>query len=350
MTIQLNAIQAIFDLSRFRHTRCVHAFISGLAISCFCTPVSADDNVVSLNFDWPVGLQGTIENYTNYADTTEIDGDHGVQTESIWKTIRFTVSEQPDGLQFDYDVMKSSYHPEPDKETVEKQLWQLAYTTIPSHVVSTEGEFVGLTKEQEMLDKVSKEVDEKYGDSLNKIPEHILSELGSMFQSDYYWAISYHNWERDIGQWISTEMIIGRDYERDGIMEIPFIENTELPYQTTTTLLGFLPCDAKPGDEESEYEGSSNGSESASCVEIEVASELDENAVAEFVKGKNKESGTDPQTQWKPKRYHKLNLITDPDTLIPYAVSEIDVLSLEVDGFPVIIHQQVIKNTYSYEF
>ena len=345
MAIKQTAINKFFHLSRFNTSLPI-----GLAIFLISAYTLAEDTVVSFKFDWPQSLQGSIENYSHFTNRVKNDGEHRVQTDMIWRSMDFVVSEQSEGLQFDNEVTKSSYRPEPGKQEIEEQLWQLAIKTVPSYTVSKQGEFSGLVNEQEMHDKVSAEIGEKYQESLEELPEHILDELDYLFSSDYHWTTTYNNWERDVGQWVDSEMAIGIDNEEGGTLVLPFWENVELPFRTTTTLLGFISCDAKPGDKQSKHEKSGTSSKSTTCVEIESVSKLDEEAVAQFVEDTNNENGTDPEMQWKPKLHHKLNVITDPNTLIPRATSEIDVLSLDVDGSTIIIYQQGTQNTYNYEF
>lgn len=318
-----------------------------IALSVFSHSALSEESTVTLTFAWPNSVSATIESVLNMADTYK--GEEGVVMEdkNLWHTTNLIVSDQPSGIQLSYELVKSSYHSHPSEEATLAQLWEFAFTNIPSFVVSDAGEFQSVTNPQEFIDSLRQKINDKFGDKLNQVPDTILNEIGEMFEPDALSVASYNNWYRDVEQWIGLEMVVAKPYQETSVYEFPFIEFAELPAITTTTLLGFLPCDAKPDNKDISHAKSSG--DNASCVELELVASLDQDAVAEFVEKTNAANSAGSDVNWKPNLYYKLNVITEPTTLLPHAVREADVVSLLVDDFPALLHQEVVEHSYQYK-
>jgi len=296
----IEAIEAIITIA-IREIRSLAAAAILLCAVCIgsVSAQTSDTVPVLLEFKWPIGLEATVE-VSNLRErgTTKKD------TVTSALAYRMKTRADPQGMVVAYDSFRIPVDAgSPSGMDVSAQLGVL----LPNFVVSNSGEFVrviGIEALRAMLDSMMAPALAKLAGN----PE-ALQMVRSVLSEPALTAIAAQDWNAMVGIWIGGKLVKGQTLENESAEPVPVMPDVSLPMLYEYTLLDWVPC--------------VEGEAAKRCVEVEMLSYPDPDAVKDFVTKLLSKAGAEAAGSVFEtfEIENQVLLVTDPKNLLPYRVT-----------------------------
>jgi len=276
---------------------------TAIAVPClsllFIGPASAADKV-TLTYGWKPGIYAKVEGHQTQQKRL---GDQSQANLQMNMSYIMNTRAHKAGLQVDYLDVKSSIL----SDNAPLQGWMKNYmetisAALPSYLVNPDGSLSGATGvpafREAMFNSLS--------GALNEAPapqkEQMLSGLGDVFSEEALNQQLADDWNLLVGQWLGAELEDDGVYEAEIETPIPALGNQLVKSLAQIEFTGRVNCDS--------------ADQTQACVRLSYHSQTDAVAVTELLR-KMVPPGQ-PVPELNISVVLDLELVTDPDTLLPY--------------------------------
>ena len=128
--------------------------------------------------------------------------------------------------------------------------------------------------------------------------------LGQMTTKEQLEKKIVESWDREVGAWVGASLDQGDIYEAQYIIETPALQNAPIPMKAQFKYVGPAPCN--------------DDSEEENCVELEMLTEVNSEALAKALEDFLQKAGISDFHVEQFQLEEKVQLITEPGTLIPH--------------------------------
>ena len=128
--------------------------------------------------------------------------------------------------------------------------------------------------------------------------------LGQMTTEEQLEKKIRESWDREVGAWIGATLDQGDTYEAQYTIEAPALQNAPIPMKAQFKYVGRVPC-----NDESEAEN---------CVELEMLTKVNSEILAQALEDFLQKAGISDFHVEEFQLEEKVQLITEPGTLIPH--------------------------------
>ena len=265
------------------------------------TTVSQDS--VSLNFSWPSDLRGkALLNYKQIKSSSR-----GTRRQTFSGSYDFRAEPIQEGLLVRYEnpEIRIEGGPQADDQRAKLERALLKATSSPpDYIISTNGKFVRL----EGMDRFQENLREALGEVISDLPEEaqerVMHILGQMTTEEQLEKKIMDSWDREVGAWIGATLDQGDVYEAQYTTKAPALQNAPIPMKAQFKYIGRTPC-----NDESEAEN---------CVELEMLTEVNSEILAQALEDFLQKAGISDFHVEEFQLEEKVQLITEPGTLIPH--------------------------------
>ena len=310
---------------------------------------AADTGSISLRFNWPSDLHADVS--YRRKKVAMVRGQQ--QKSELSGTYTLNTSKHDNGLLIEKSDAHADTTPQSAEGPAELQAIIKRLSTItPDYVVSHAGEMIGVTGMDELRHAMQAELAPVIAELPGSAAEGFTSFLDKALSDESLHAGIDGEWSRMVGQWIGQEFEPGRTYDVEFTTPVPLSGHVGLPTKGTYEVLGRVACDSQPGAYARADASSRNAtpaSVSTDCVELSFNSHFDPDAAAALVADMLESSGMKPDMAFTMKMNYQLLLITEPDTLLPHASSELTAMSaVTPDGSIATSQTETSYKTYRY--
>lgn len=210
------------------------------ALVLLAAPASGQERV-SLSFDWPAGLRGTVTNTMDQAT-----GAAGMQmSQRTVTTHRIETEDDPRGLLIRYrdgDLLEFSAPALAQAEGGETYMRATAEASYDM-VVDEDGQLLEITRDSASMAKISAAVEEMMG-PLRAMAgsEGMAGILDGMLSDEALNATIEQSWTSVVGVPDADALVIGEGFVSEMETPLPMMQNRSLLMDTETTVTGRVPC------------------------------------------------------------------------------------------------------------
>lgn len=261
--------------------------------------VSAADSV-TLKYAWKPGIYAKVEGYQTQHKYLGEQVQGGMQVDMSY--IMGTNAHQA-GLQVDYfDIEAVLRSDDPSIQGWMKKYMEAVSGAMPSYIINQQGEMSGATKVPELRDAMLRNLSELLKDAPEAQQQQLAAALAQTFTEEILNQQLVNEWGLLVGQWAGAEL------EDDGTYEAEF--------ESPIAALGNQLVKTSAQFEFSERVNCDRIDKSRGCVRLLYHSETDDVSVAELLR--NMVPAGQPVPDLNVSVVLDLELVTDPDTLLPY--------------------------------
>ncbi len=261
--------------------------------------------VVSIRFDWPVGLTANV----TASQQRQREAAGKLSDFKMEAAYRLDVAVHEDGLLIassDYRI--SDFSSEPSLAPLGDLQTQLSEVS-PNYVVNRAGELLELQGLDELVRR-SRALLSPMLDSLESLSAEAASLIESMLSERYFMRRVAEDWNAIVGLWVGAEFEVGAIYALEESEPSPVLPNVLIPFYYEFALSGYAPCheSAPP----------------RSCVVLEMVSYPDPDEVKRLLSDVMQQIAG-PQLAGQIvfeelEVENTVTLVTEPSTLIPHSV------------------------------
>ena len=292
----------------------------------------ADSHSAALAYGWHAGITTRVE-YAFEKKRTQQGVERG---QSLSGSYVLRTSEHPGGIRIDFSEVQTRIDGDDGGagEHVVK-LMEAVASNPPAYVVSPAGEVTEVVGLAELTERTREVVASTLDDAPAEVRERLLGLLAQMLTERNLLAQLQQEWNRDVGQWIGAELEQGYLYEIDFEAPVPLFGNVTVPSHGTYEYLGRTKCDAQSAD--------------ARCVILAFNSSVDEQGSRPILEALFNRLGVTPPDDLVFTVDYRVELVTEPDTLLPHRVQVTKSSEVPVPGGDTAVSQLEVKEfTYTY--
>lgn len=276
------------------------------SVSALAQQASPTPSTVQLHFAWPVGTEARVR-YVKIMEreqgappsTVEIEGEYVVH-----------VHPHPAGLVIEHlDPVATRFVATPALPTDDprRAVWSTIGAPLTDWVVSEEGELLGVTREDVLLGLLVEtlrplELEEA---ELQVVLDELMSESELLGPARDLWRAM-------VGAWADTEFVMDEPQMSEAEETNPLVPSVVLSYRHEYRLAGVEDCPAPSGR----------------CVHLHLTSFPDPRELTAVMSNALREMGLATMSFDRLIQLTRMELVTDPETLLPHAVE----VSKRVDG------------------
>lgn len=262
-------------------------------------PAVAADKVV-LNYGWEPGISAKVTGTQSKEKVVAGQSQGGMRIDISYV---INTKAHPQGITVDYQDVESNIQ----SGNAMMQSWMKDYieiisSSIPSYIVNPKGEMVGAVGVSEMRELMLKSLDDLFEDLPPQQKQQIVASIGQSFTEEVINGQLQGEWNMYVGQWLGAEFEDDGVYEAEFDTPVPALGNQRVKTAAQYEFSGRVNCD--------------DADNSKSCVKLRFHSETDNVSAAELLT-KMVPSGQ-PVPDIEVSVVADLELITDPNTLLPY--------------------------------
>jgi hypothetical protein len=296
------------------------------------TVASAADKV-TLQYGWKPGIYVKVIGFQTQQKTV---GDRAQAGMKIDLSYIMSTRAHKAGLQVDYmDVKASVLSDDPSLQSWMKNYIEEISAAMPSLLISPEGQMRGALELAKLRETMIKSLSDVLHDAPAEQKQQLLSNLNQLFSDEFLNRQFADDWNLNVGQWPGVELEDDGFYEVEFDTPIPALGNRLVKTVAQVTFSGRVNCDSTD--------------QSRACVKLIYHSETDDVAMKELL-GTLLPSGQ-PVPDLKINVVLDAELVTAPDTLLPYSMKQTKSTSSPVEtpqGLVTVTSVQVSEFKYLY--
>ena len=288
--------------------------------------LSAEPDVVKLNYAWESGMKGSVSYRFSRTRTHQQEP----VTDTITGSYIFTTSEHPDGLQIDLSDMQTKVESSNDikKDKIQQLLEKLAQIH-PSYIISKEGELLGVIGLEQIRDELNQEMKSWFAGEKPEVHQKMEQILQAFLSKEQLMTQLNDDWNREVGQWIGAEFEKGNYYEIEFESTVPALGNITVPTRGKYEYLGRTACNEQDKKER--------------CVKLYYVSGFDPEAAQNIVIALFRQMNTPVPENFSIVMDYALEVITEPSTLRPHSIRERKIFATGFGERPDATRQEEIK-------
>ena len=292
----------------------------------------ADSHSTTLEYGWHAGITSKVE-YSLRKKRVQQGVERG---QSMTGSYVLRTSEHPGGIRIDFSDVTNRIDGD-DTGAAEHLagLMEAVAANPPTYVVSPAGEVTGVVGLAELTARVRESVSAMLENAPAEVRTRIDGLMGQMLTERNMLAQLQQEWNRDVGQWIGAELEQGYLYELDFQAPVPMFGNVTVPTRATFEYLGRARCNER--------------SERARCVVLVYSSSVDEQGSRAILEALFERIGAPLPADLVFKVDHRVELLTEPDTLLPHRVQVTKASEVPVPGGNTVVSQLEVKE-FSYTY
>ncbi|MDX1430356.1 MAG: hypothetical protein R3282_08715 [Rhodothermales bacterium] len=302
-------------------------------------PAQTDSaDVVTLSFNWPVGLTARV---THVREQIRDNGE-SVDTTGAAITYSMHVRQQGAGRLVSFDDFELVGGAPEDGGEVMQQLTEQIGTFMPALVIDSAGDVTEISGVEQMVSQV-RALLQPMLDSLPPEAGGLNRLLERMLSQSYFEAKALEDWNALIGLWRDAEFELGAVYQLEADEPIPILPGRTIPFVYEFSFLERAPCSEERTD--------------SSCVVLEMISVPDADSLASLLEAVFGEAA--PELGEGRIIYRKLDLenyirlLTEPSGLIPHRLEIIQVFGGDIEvpgeGQATVYQERTRRFHYVYE-
>jgi hypothetical protein len=253
---------------------------------------------------------------------------------------RLTTRLHERGLQIDFDEFAfTAESVAPGASDLAQQLMGRFAAIVPSYVVSPEGVLVDLVRLDEMQAGIRSEIEALLARQPRPASPEVRAQVDRLVQAVTSRAALRRSveedWARDVGQWIGAELEYGRVYTTAFRAPSPLLPDLTLAMVAEFSCGGPTAC--------------REGLTAQGCVKLRVTTAPEPQSLASFMKAWAARFGIQAPRGFEMKMTTVIDLVTEPDTLLPHSMHELKTVRLlETDGRPTEqVDERLVTYTYT---
>lgn len=288
---------------------------------------------VSLNYQWPAGLQASVSGAQTKEKFVNGQAQSAVKTDMSYTMVTETHEQ---GLVISYSDVSTSV----DSGNAAAQGWlknymELISESLPSLTVGRNGQFLGAAGLPELKSRLMTSLKSLLGELPEQQRNQILTGVDKFYSEETINVQLQSQWNNIVGQWVGAEFEKGGVYETEYETPIPALGN-----QTIKTIAQYQFVDRVNCDD----------TDTANrCVRLAFHSETDKISASELLSRLVPEGVSVPDIEISV--VSDLIVVTDPNTLLPYYTQHIKRSSSPLNspqGMVSAMQVQASEFTYSY--
>ena len=288
------------------------------AVSWAAEDTAVTETLVPLQFNWPGGVTATV---TYDATRKKMQGPNE-SVHAMKGTYRLTTAAVDQGIAVRFDEVKldvdlGQVAVGPQRDFQEALLKALSGP--PSYLVSTEGELIGLEDMTEFRANLSGVIDSV---STNLPPEaraRFSATMDQVLTEETLMQSVAENWNRDVGFWVGSELPVGDWLEQAFTNRMAAMGGAEIPTVSRYRIAERTAC-VEGGEPD--------------CVRLEMTSQVRKESFAaalqKFMKQFAEQGAQVPPIK-QLDQDQKVEIITDPKTLLPRRISSLKTVAVEME-------------------
>lgn len=279
-------------------------FLFSLLAFCFIDSALAVDKV-TLTYGWKPGIYVKVEGFQRQQKFIGDQSRGGYQG-----SMSYIMSTQAhdDGILIDYLDIQSSI----ESEDAAFQGWMKTYmemltSAMPSYIINGEGEMAGARGVPEFRQTMLDGMETLLKDAPPAQKQQVLAGVSQALSEEMLNSKLADEWNMVVGQWLGAELEDDGVYEAEFETPMPALGNQPVRTVASYEFVGRVNCDSSD--------------KAASCAKLLFHAETDPVSVTEMLRKMIPEG--QPVPDFKMSIVHDLELVTDPDTLLPYYVRQV---------------------------
>lgn len=279
-------------------------------------PASIDSDLITLDFDWPVGMRADVDLVKMRIAGSERMAD----TSRIRVTYEMVVEDHPEGRLIHYSGFSAPGLAAPAGP--EQRMLRAASSIVPSYVVSDDGQLLRIDDLADLRADIMGWMGDEIGDRDAGRFEALMDQL---LTEEVLHSLAANEWGMLVSAWAGAELEIGAAYESYGEEPVPILGNAVVPYHYEFGLSGRVPCREGGSDRE--------------CVELILRSQPDPDELGPRLDAFLRQTleSAAGGSELPPISYddfdvrNEIVLIAEPDGLIPHVLTATRIAEMIID-------------------
>ena len=305
---------------------------SGVA---FSVAESDSDEVITLKYAWPEGLLATMSMSKQFLFAKGEDK----QKQNVNEHYHLSTVPHEQGLEFKIKFLKLEVADSGDTRSEVRQLLRELKNLTPNYILNESGGFAGLIGLPELVEEMENAISEMGGHLPDEVSNKLRDMVRKILNRETFEESSKERWNRIVEQWIGLTLTKGVAKKVKMNARLIILPGMEVPIETAYTYHGRVPCNAQETRRE--------------CVKLEATSSLGPEKMGEVLEIWSKNIGLDESPYENIEAQSRLEIVTEPDTLLPHKLSMRRLISgvFRIDGKEKSIRQtDLLESSYQYEY
>jgi len=293
------------------------------------------DQVITLKYGWPEGMQATMSMSKKFLFSKGEEK----QIQNVNEHYHLSTVPYEQGLELKIEFLKVDVEDSGDAKSEVRQFLKELMNLTPNYILSENGEFAGLIGLPELVGEMENAISDMGGHLPDEVSNRLRDMVRKILNRETFEESSKERWNRIVEQWIGLTLTKGVAKKVKRNARLIILPGMEVPIETSYTYHGRVPCN----DQETRRE----------CVKLEATSVLGPEKMGEVLDIWSKNIGLDESPYEKIETQSRLEIVTEPDTLLPHKLSMRRLISgvFRIDGHEKSIRQtDLLESSYQYEY